>query len=145
MPSDRESVLRFDLAVQKSHPLVYTAAFLTALAGHALGVFVLNFPATAAVWLISLACAAAMYALFRRGIAREILNPIWIGVDILLVTLGVYASGGSSSPWFIWYLATAASTAFAVGKRAAYIVSLANSVAYIAVLVVMGQATFVND
>jgi signal transduction histidine kinase/DNA-binding response OmpR family regulator len=144
MPSDRESVLRFDLAVQKSHPLVYTAAFLTALAGHALGVFVLNLPAGIAVWLISFACSAAMYAFFRRGIDRRILNPIWIGTDTLLVTLGVYASGGINSPWFIWYLATAASTAFAVGKRAAYIVSLANAVAYIGVLVMMGQAAFFN-
>ena len=145
MPSDRESVLRFDLAVQKSHPLVYTAALLTALAGHALGVFVLNIPVTIAVWLISLACAAATYALFRRGISRQILNPIWIGADILLVTLGIYATGGSGSPWFIWYLATAASTAFAVGKRASYIVSVANAIAYVAVLMAMGQAAFVND
>src|SRR5438067_6934790 len=145
MPSDRESVLRFDLAVQKSHPLVYTAAFLTALAGHALGVFVLNFRATLAVWFISLACAAAMYALFRRGIARKILNPIWIGTDILLVTLGVYATGGSPSPWFIWYLATSASTAFAVGKRASYIVSIVNAIAYGGVLMAMGQASFGND
>jgi signal transduction histidine kinase/CheY-like chemotaxis protein len=144
MPSDRESVLRFDLAVQKSHPLIYTAAFLTALVARALGVFVLNLPAAIAVWLISFACAAVMYALFRRGIDRRILNPIWIGTDIFLVTLGVYATGGIASPWFIWYLATAASTAFAVGKRASYLVSIANAVAYIAVLVVMGQATFVN-
>jgi signal transduction histidine kinase/CheY-like chemotaxis protein len=145
MPSDRESVLRFDLAVQKSHPLVYTAAFLTALAGHALGVFILDFRATLAVWLISLACAAAMYALFRRGISREILNPIWIGADILLVTLGIYATGGSGSPWFIWYLATAAATAFAVGKRASYVVSLVNAIAYTGMLMAMGQASFGND
>jgi signal transduction histidine kinase/DNA-binding response OmpR family regulator len=145
MPSDRESVLRFDLAVQKSHPLVYTAAFLTALAGHALGVFVLNIATAVAVWLISLACAAAMYALFRRGISRTILNPIWIGADILLVTLGIYAAGGSGSPWFIWYLATAAATAFAVGKRASYVVSVVNAVAYVGVLMAMGQAQFVND
>ena len=144
MPSDRESVLRFDLAVQKSHPLVYTAAFLTALVAHALGVFVLNLPAAIAVWLISFVCAAVMYAFFRRGIDRRILNPIWIGTDIFLVTLGVYATGGIVSPWFIWYLATAASTAFAAGKKASYLVSIANAVAYIAVLVFMGQATFVN-
>src|SRR3954453_17742632 len=145
MPSDRESVLRFDLAVQKSHPLVYTAAFLTALAGHALGVFILDLRATVAVWLISLACAAAMHTLFRRGISRQILNPIWISTDILLVTLGVYATGGNASPWFLWYLATAASTAFAVGKRAAYVVSIANSVAYVGMLMAMGQASFGND
>ena len=124
MPSDRESVLRFDLAVQKSHALAYTAAFFTALAGHALGVFVLDIAAATAVWLISLTCPAAMYALFRRGIAREILNPIWIGADLLFVSIGVYGTGGTNSPWFIWYLASAAATAFAVGKRASYIVSI---------------------
>src|SRR4051794_22926613 len=118
MPSDRESVLRFDLAVQKSHPLVYTAAFLTALVGYVLGVFTLNVPAAVAIGVISITCAAAMYALFRHGIDRSILNPIWIGADVVLVSLGVYATGGTNSPWFIWYLATAASTAFAVGKRA---------------------------
>jgi len=144
MPSDRESVLRFDLAVQKSHPLVYTAAFLTALTGHALGVFVLNIPVSIAIALLSVICAVASYALFRRGVDRRILNPIWIGTDVFLVTLGVYATGGSASPWFIWYLATAASTAFAVGKRAAYIVSVANAIAYVSVLVFMGQASFVN-
>jgi signal transduction histidine kinase/CheY-like chemotaxis protein len=144
MSSDRESVLRFDLAVQKSHPLVYTAAFLTALGAHALSVFDLFLPAAIAVWLISLACAAAMFALFKAGIDRRILNPIWIAADILLVTLGVYATGGIDSPWFIWYLATAASTAFAVGKRASYLVSIANVVAYVVVLVLMGQASLAN-
>ncbi|MBV9069544.1 MAG: response regulator [Acidobacteria bacterium] len=145
MPSDRESVLRFDLAVQKSHALVYTAAFLTALAGHALGVFALNIPAAIAIGLISIACAVALYALFRSGVDRRILNPIWIGSDILLVTAGVFATGGSASPWFIWYLCTAAATAFAVGKRASYVVSVANAVAYIGVLMAMGQASFVNS
>jgi len=145
MPSDRESVLRFDLAVQRSHALVSTAAILTALAGHALGVFVLNIKAGIAFVLVFILCAAVTYALFRRGIDRRILNPIWIVTDIFLVTLGVYATGGVVSPWFLWYLAPAASTAFAVGKRASYLVSVANAVAYITVLVVMGQATFVND
>ena len=142
---DRESVLRFDLAVQKSHTLIYTAAFLTALAAHALGVFVLKVPVAVAILLISFASAAAIYALFRRGGDRRILNPIWVGIDIAMVTLGVYATGGISSPWFIWYLATAASTAFAVGKRACYVVSLANAAAYIGALTLMGQASFVND
>jgi signal transduction histidine kinase/CheY-like chemotaxis protein len=145
MPSDRESVLRFDLAVQKSHALVYTAAILTVLAAHALGVFVLNMKVGIIVVLVFLLCSVVTYALFRRGIDRRILNPIWIVTDIFLVTLVVYATGGVASPWFIWYLTTAASTAFAVGKRASYLVSVANAVAYITVLVVMGQATFVNN
>jgi signal transduction histidine kinase/CheY-like chemotaxis protein len=142
---DRESVLRFDLAVQKSHPLVYTAAFITAFAAHALGVFVLNIPVSMAILLIAVTSSATMYALFRRGGDRRVLNPIWIAIDIAMVTMGVYATGGISSPWFIWYLATAASTAFAVGKRACYVVSLANAAAYIGVLMLMGQASFTNS
>jgi signal transduction histidine kinase/CheY-like chemotaxis protein len=143
--SDRASVLRFDLAVQKSHPLIYTAAFITAVAAHALGIFVLNVPVSVAILLISVASSAAMYALFRRGGDRRVLNPIWIGIDIAMVTMGVYATGGISSPWFIWYVATASSTAFAVGKKACYVVSLANAAAYICVLMLMGQASFVNS
>ncbi|MEA2239732.1 MAG: hypothetical protein QOC81_4456 [Thermoanaerobaculia bacterium] len=145
MPSDRESVLRFDLAVQKSHPLVYTAAFVAALAAQALGVFVLNVPVGISILVIELVVTASLYALFRRGGDRRVLNPIWIGTDIVLVTLGVYATGGIASPWFIWYLGTAASTAFVAGKKASYIVSLANAVAYVAVLLLMGQAAFVNS
>jgi signal transduction histidine kinase/CheY-like chemotaxis protein len=145
MTSDRESVLRFDLAVQKSHPLIYTAAFFAALAAQTLGVFVLNIPVAVAILLIELAVTASLYALLRRGADRRILNPVWIGTDIFLVTLGVYATGGIASPWFIWYLAAAASTAFVLGKTASYVVSLANAVAYVAVLLFMGQAAFVNS
>jgi signal transduction histidine kinase/CheY-like chemotaxis protein len=145
MTSDREGVLRFDLAVQKSHPLVYTAAFFAALAAQALGVFVLKIPVAVAILLIELAVTASLYALLRRGGDRRILNPIWITKDIVLVTLGVYATGGIASPWFIWYLGTAASTAFVLGKKASYLVSLANAVAYVAALLLMGQAAFVNS
>jgi len=145
MTSDRESVLRFDLAVQRSHPLVYTAAFFAALAAQALGVFVLNLPVAVSILAIELAVTASLYALLRRGVDRRILNPVWIVTDIVLVTLGVYASGGVASPWFIWYLGTAASTAFVLGKKASYLVSLANVVAYVAVLLLMGQAAFVNS
>jgi signal transduction histidine kinase/CheY-like chemotaxis protein len=145
MTADRESALRFDLAVQKSHAAVYTASFVTALIGWALGVFSLQWQLAIVIFLGGLVSAGIMHALFRRRIRREVLNPIWIALDIVYVTLGVYASGGINSPWFIWYLASASATAFAVGKRAAYIVGAANAVAYIGVLVLMGQATFFNQ
>src|SRR5829696_6406577 len=120
--TDRESVLRFDLAMQKSHALVYTAAFITSLAGKALGVFTLKLGVAAAAWIGAVACAMAMYALFARGVDRRLLNPIWIAVDIAFVTVGVAATGGIGSPFFIWYLAAASGAAFALGKRAAYLV-----------------------
>ena len=142
--NDRESVQRFDLAMQKSHLLVYTAAFITALAGKALGVYALNFAVALGGWLGACACAIAMYALYARGVDRKFLNPIWIAVDVAFVTVGVAATGGISSPWFIWYLAAASGAAFAAGKRAAYVVSVINGVAYVAVLAAMGEVTFID-
>jgi signal transduction histidine kinase/CheY-like chemotaxis protein len=145
MTAERESVKRFDLAVQKSHAFVFALGFLTSVIGWALGVFPLDWPLAIFVLVGSMTVATVLHALVRRGVSRRILNPIWIAFDTLFVSLGVYGTGGIASPWFIWYLATAAATAFAVGKRAAYLVSLLNTLAYLAVLLLLGQAAFVNQ
>jgi signal transduction histidine kinase/CheY-like chemotaxis protein len=137
--NDRESVLRFDLAMQKSHLLVYTVALVTSLIGRALGVFPLYLTVALAGWAGACACAIAMYVLFQRGVDRKWLTPIWIAVDIAFVTVGVAATGGIGSPWFIWYLAAASGTAFAVGKRAAYLVGAINTVAYLTLLAILGE------
>ncbi|MEK6376169.1 MAG: response regulator [Acidobacteriota bacterium] len=137
--NDRESVLRFDLAMQKSHLLVYTAAFITSLIGRALGVFTLNLTVALAAWLGACACAIAIYLLFLRGVDRKWLTPIWIAVDIAFVTIGVAATGGIGSPWFIWYLAAASGTAFGAGKRAAYAVGAINAVTYLTLLAFLGD------
>ena len=144
-PPEPSSVLRFDLAVQRNHLFVYALALVTTLVGWWLHVFPVRI--APAVFSLSFACASSivLYQLFARGIHRHYLNPVWLAVDVFCVTLGVYASGGASSPWFIWYIAAACVAAFASGKTAAYVVSAANTIAYIGVLVLMGQATFFNS
>jgi signal transduction histidine kinase/DNA-binding response OmpR family regulator len=137
--NDREGVLRFDLAMAKSHVLVYTATFATALVGKALGVFTLHFLVALSAWTGACACAIAVYVLFQRGVDRKWLNPIWMAVDTAFVSVGVAATGGISSPFFIWYLAGASGAAFASGKRAAYIVGAINSAAYIGVIALLGE------
>lgn len=141
----RESVLRFDLAVQKGHLFVYTAALLTALAGWALGVFPLVVTVAFTAWLVACSSALIFYVLLKRGVDRRILNPLWMLVDIAFVTLGVYVSGGVRSPWFVWYVATAYTASFVMGKRVAYVVGGANTVIYMATLFAMGQARFFNE
>ncbi|HET7435531.1 MAG TPA: response regulator [Thermoanaerobaculia bacterium] len=135
-----ESVLRFDLAVQRNHLLVYTLGLLTALAGKALGVFPLRLGVAAAFYVLACVTAIAIYVLRKRGVSRGIFNPLWMATDIAFVTFGVYATGGIVSPWFIWYAAIASAAAFAVGKTASYVVSIVNTICYVAVLLVMGQA-----
>jgi signal transduction histidine kinase/DNA-binding response OmpR family regulator len=143
--SSQSSVLRFDLAFQRNHLWVYTAALLTALAGRFLGVFPLRLDVAVGYYVFSCLTAIVLYHLRARGIDRRYLNPIWLTVDIFFVTLGVYLTGGIRSPWFIWYVATASAAAFAISKKAAYWASAANTAGYIGTLMWMGQATFFND
>jgi signal transduction histidine kinase/CheY-like chemotaxis protein len=143
-PPETSSVLRFDLAIQRNHLFVYTLGFLTGVAGMAFGVFPLNRAAAIGIYAASCASAVTLTFLYRRGIDRRWLNPVWMAVDIALVTIGVYASGGIGSPWYIWYIASATAAAFASGRTAAYAVSATNTVCYIGLLVLMGQAVPFN-
>ena len=143
--SELSSVVRFDLAIQRNHVFVYTLGFLTALAGMAFGVFPLNIGAAVLIYLGSCASAVTLYFLYRRGIDRRWLNPVWMAVDIAVVTIGIYASGGADTPWYIWYMACSTAAAFASGRTAAVVVSAINAVCYIGVLMLMGQAVPFND
>jgi signal transduction histidine kinase/CheY-like chemotaxis protein len=147
MPSARpevSSVLRFDLAIQRNHILVYTLALLTGLVGKALGAFDMRIDVALVLALLASLCSVVLYSLYRRGVDRRYLAPVWITTDIFFVTLGVYASGGFESSVYVWYAATASAAAFAAGRKAAWYASAMNTVAYIAVLFFMGQATLTN-
>ena len=145
MPQTPASVLRFDLAVQRNHLFVYVLALLTSLAGRALGVFPLRLDVASFYFVFACACSLTLYQLFKRGIDRRYLNPVWVTVDMIFVTIGVYVTGGITSPWFIWYVATASAAAFAIGKTAAYLTIAGNTVCYIGVLTLMGQARGFDD
>jgi len=134
------SVTRFDLAIQRSHFFVYTLALLGGLAGHLFGVYTANLKLGLAIGLTGYVTSGVLYALYRRGIDRRYLNPIWMGADIVFVTASVYDTGGANSPWFIWYIATCSAAAFASGKRATAIVSAVTAVVYIVTIDLMGQS-----
>src|SRR5436190_13353551 len=125
-------VVRFDLAIQRNHIFVYTIGLLTGLAAWRLRVFPLDLRWAFLVWAMGCVSAAVFYFLFRAGINRRILNPLWLTANVVFVTMGVYASGGVQSPWFIWYIA-------------AYLVSIGNTVAYITTLLLMGQVSFWDE
>ncbi|HEV2720712.1 MAG TPA: response regulator [Thermoanaerobaculia bacterium] len=137
--SARESLLRFDLNVQRRHLYVYAAALITSGIGSVIGVFPLNFPLAATLCAGAAIGSGVFYWLFWRGVDRRILNPLWMAVDVFVVTLGVYVTGGLGSPWFIWYVTTTAAAAFVGGAWTILAVGVANTVAYIGVLLLMGQ------
>jgi signal transduction histidine kinase/CheY-like chemotaxis protein len=141
----RESVVRFDLAVQKSHIFVYTAALIVSLIGRAIGAFPMRVGMAFLCWTAASAIVLLFHELYRRRLPRTTLNPLWLTTDILFVTFCVFSTGGINSPWYFWYLTIAAAAAFAVSKRAAYVVSITSAMAYVGLLVAMGEATPFND
>jgi len=142
---ESSSVLRFDLAIQRNHLLVYTLGLLTGLAGAALGVFPVDLRWAFIGWIAGCVHATIFYFLFRKGINRRYLNPIWLTFNVILVTMGIYTTGGVNSPWYIWYIAASCVAAFASGKLAAYLVGLGNAIAYIGTLLLMKQVSFWDD
>jgi signal transduction histidine kinase len=140
-----DATLRFDLAVQRSHVLVYATSMVTAFLGTILGVFDIRWHAAVPLWLGACLSFAIFSLLIHRRVNRRLVTLLWMSADILCVTLGVWVTGGASSPWFIWYSATASAVAFAAGKRAAYVISGLNAVAYLTLLLITGEATFFNN
>jgi len=130
----RESVLRFDLAVQKSRLLAYVAALITALVGRSLHVFDIGLREVFVMWAASSALIVVFYFLLRGGARRELLNPMWVGCDIIFISVGVWMTGGFDSPWYLWYLAPASAAAFVIGRRAVIITGVLNSIAYVSIL-----------
>lgn len=140
--SARESILRFDLNVQRRHLLVYCAGLVTSAIGAAIGVFPLNAAVAVAICAGAAAGSGVFYWLYSRGVDRRLLNPLWMATDIAFITLGIYATGGLGSPWFIWYVTTTAAAAFVGGRATIITVGVANTAAYLAVLAAMGQIHF---
>ncbi len=86
--------------------------------------------------------ALAPYA--REASWGPLLDPAWLCLDVLFVTLGVIASGGLTSPWYIWYLAVASAAAFILGKRGTFLIAVANTACYLGSLFAMGQIRAVD-
>src|SRR5436305_13749233 len=97
----RESVVRFDLAVQKSHLFVAAAALVVSLVASALDVFPLRVDMAIYAWLAATAIALLFHELFRRRLPRNVLNTLWLTSAVIFVTVAVFGTGGVHSPWYL--------------------------------------------
>jgi diguanylate cyclase (GGDEF)-like protein len=140
-PAPGHRPLRFFIAFQKSRAAFYALAVASALVAEWLRVIEVSGAHFAAIFGAGTLSVLAFLWLYRRrdeaGALR--LAPWHIGVDILLVSSGVTASGGIQSPWWIWYLAIAGGAAF-LGSKVLTSFAAAGCVAsYLAALWWMGE------
>ena len=86
-PRAPEPVVRFDLAIQRNHVFVYAIGCLMGYAGEMLGVYPIRNGVALAVLIISCTSAAVLTPLYRRGVDRRRLNPVWMFTDVVCCTL----------------------------------------------------------
>ncbi len=144
---EAESLQRFLVAVQRSRLLVYAVAGALAITGKLTGI--VDAPVGSGLGLLTtgvvtaLACTLA----YRHGVYRlggADLHTLSLGVDTVLITWGVFITGGLGSPWYLWYLSNASAAAFAGGRRPAAIVTIANTACYLGILAFMGEIGFLD-
>lgn len=141
--SDSDSLLRFHVAMQKSRALVYATAFVIGYGAIAAGVMKASVAAGFLATATGIVSALVIWFLYERGLGQVAgieLGWISLWLDTILITIGVYISGGSESPWFLFYLANASGAAFLGGRNAAYTIAAGNSAGYIGAVVLSGSA-----
>ncbi len=133
-PTDNESSCRFEVAVQKSRALVYIFATAVAIVVKLLGAVSITWMLLAGFALLALLTALLIGSLAARGRLKVLgvpVRPLWMAADVVMITAQVYASGGSQSSWFPWYLANAAAAMWVSGTSGFLLVMGANSLAYL--------------
>ncbi len=130
----RERVRRFRYAVQRNRAASYALAGLTALGFVACGVIDVEWELAVLAVGVAMASFLPFTALVRFGWDARLgrfYNPLWVIADAALITWGVAITGGSDSPWFIWYLANIGGAAFVLGQVAAAVTALIDTALYI--------------
>jgi len=147
-PRGRTSFERFQIAVQRTRVLAYV---ISGLVG---GLFVLAdvlpvaWPMVGVLVGVSFVTAYLFVRLVMWGVADRmgrLYDALWLTVDAFFITWGVHATGGFSSPWFIWYLANISGAAFVVGQRGASAVAALDCMAYLGLLALRGEMGWFDD
>jgi signal transduction histidine kinase/DNA-binding response OmpR family regulator len=146
-PREGDSRLRFDLRLQRSRLAVHLMAAAVALVGKVGGVIDVDYPQGLSLLSVSILSAVLFSELYRRKVDRRLgldLQPLWMGLDVAIITYGVYLTGGLESPWYLWYLSNTGAAAFVRGTRGAVAVGVLDAVCYVLLLVGMGDITGVD-
>ncbi len=137
-----EGLLSVKLAVQRSRAMAFVGMYVVAMVGKLAGLLDFN-PLSAHALLVStLASAALFHQLYSRRLDRRWgidLKIVWMACDVGFITWLMVLTHGASSLWMVWYLSNTAAAAFVAGRPAALGVAIANSTAYLTLLIVLGD------
>ena len=138
---------RVQLTMQRTRALGLSMLYVIGLIGQWAGV--LTFVAGRAhAWLaVSLLSVVVFHTLYQRRIDRRLgvdVTPLWMALDVGLITWAMDLSGDFAGLWLVWYLANTAGAAFIGGRGAAVAVAVGNWVAYLFLLTIRGEITGID-
>ncbi len=139
---NEEGRLAVNLAVQRSRAVAFIGMYVVAMIGRWAGLLDFDYRWAHALAATAFGSAVAFHELYRHGLDRRWkieLNVVWMACDVVFITWMVYLTHGSSSLWLVWYLSNTAAAAFVAGGRATFRVAAANCVAYLLLLVLLGE------
>ncbi len=137
-----EGRLAVNLTVQRSRAIAFVGMYVVAMAGRLAGILDFDYRWAHVLVVTAVGSAVACYQLYRQGLDRRWkieLNVVWMTCDVFFLTWMVYLTHGSSDLWLVWYLTNTAAAAFVAGRRATLRVAVANCVAYLLLLVLIGE------
>ncbi|MGV8041543.1 MAG: response regulator [Thermoanaerobaculaceae bacterium] len=120
--------------VHRRRTLLYVVATLVTAAAQVGGIEALRPVALAVPVGIGLLSALVLLLLSSRlpvFLAHRGVVASWLALDAVLMTWGVFLTGGASSPWVVWYLTNAGTASVVGGKRAAVAVGGLDSLLFL--------------
>ncbi len=137
-----EGRLAVNLAVQRSRGIAFIGMYAVAMIGRLAGILDFDYRWAHMLAVAAFGSAVVFHQLYRQGLDRRWkveLQVVWMACDVVFITWMVYLTHGSSSLWLVWYLSNTAAAAFVAGGRATLRVASANCVAYLLLLVLLGD------
>jgi len=140
---DTTAAIRYQMSIQRSRIFFYNGAWLIGVIAKLLGLLSFGWPAAFLYLLVANLNIVVCMVLYSRGITRVGSFPLtvfWMAFDTLIITWAIALSGGSQSVLYPWYLTTAAAAAYFGGRRGMVVVMVADTLAFLAVVMVFEQS-----
>jgi len=127
---------------QRNRAVTYGVAGAAMVLTRAVGLYDVHYLWTVAIFglgILSVGCFSLLALRARRANRRADLAAWWIACDMALVTAMICATGGGSSPWWVWYLGCGGAAITHLRLRPAVAFSAVAALLYLGALTAMGQ------
>lgn len=137
-----DSLLHSELVTQRNRAVTYAVAGAAMLLTRVVGLYDVHDVWNLAIFglgILSVGWFSLLALRAQLANRRADLAAWWIACDMVLVTAMICATGGVSSPWFVWYLGCAGAAMTHLHLRLAVAFAAAAALLYFAALAAMGQ------